>query len=157
MPLIEIPTRTSANVNAAADVNDLMTNCEYLDGEIDTLSGEIADIEDNYIPIDPYLHVHTLTPADSVAIDWTTASKYECTLNRATTTFTFTAPTYPTTLLLRLTQDGTGSRLATFPSAVKWANKTATLTTTANGIDIVNIYYDGSTYYATVLNAFQTL
>lgn len=34
MPLITIPTRTSADLNSAADINALMDNDEYLEGEI---------------------------------------------------------------------------------------------------------------------------
>ncbi len=154
MSLITIPTRSQADLVASADVNDLMSNDEYLDGKIDDF---ISSTGVTYIPIDPYLNQDNLTSADTVTLDWTVRTKAYCLLDRATTTFTFTAPTYPTTLLLVLKQDGTGSRLASFPSAVKWANGVATLTTTANAYDIVNIYYDGSTYFATVLNNFTTL
>ena len=56
-------------------------------------------------------------------------------------TFSFTNPPVTGklgTLTLILTQDGTGSRLATWPASVKWAGGTApTLTTTAAGKDIL--------------------
>jgi len=109
------------------------------------------------VTIAPYLVKTTLTPANSVAIDWTTCTKASCLLDRATTTFTFTAPTYPCALILVLTQDGTGGRVASFPVAVKWANQYATLSTAINAIDIVTIYWDGTTYFATLLNNFLTL
>lgn len=41
-----------------------------------------------------------------------------------------------------LEQDGTGSRLVTWPSNVKWRGGSApTLTTTASGIDVVTMLY----------------
>ena len=44
-----------------------------------------------------------------------------------------------------LIQDGTGSRLATWPGTVKWPAGTApTLTTTAAGSDICSFYWDGT-------------
>jgi len=49
---------------------------------------------------------------------------------------------------LVLKQDGTGSRLATWPAAVLWPDGTApTLSTGANDIDIVSFYYDGTNYF----------
>jgi hypothetical protein len=34
MALITIPTRTSSNTNASADINDLMSNDTYLEGQL---------------------------------------------------------------------------------------------------------------------------
>jgi hypothetical protein len=47
---------------------------------------------------------------------------------------------------LILTQDATGSRLLT--STMKFAGGVKTLTTSANAIDVVTIYYDGTNYLA---------
>jgi len=105
----------------------------------------------------PYLTHTVLTPADTVAIDWSTNIKAYCLLDRATTTFTFTNPTHPTTLILELVQGSGGSKTASFPATVKWLGQSATLSTTAGAIDIVNFYWDGTTYFASILNSFQTL
>lgn len=75
------------------------------------------------------------------------------TLAVATTTFTFSNPPATGklgTLTLILTQDGTGSRLVTWPASVKWAGGTVpTLTTTAAGIDIFSFMTinAGTTWY----------
>ncbi|MEO6513100.1 MAG: hypothetical protein ABIR37_00275 [Candidatus Saccharimonadales bacterium] len=56
------------------------------------------------------------------------------------TTFTFSGATASTACSfgLYLTQDGTGSRIATWPASVKWAGGTApTLSTAASSIDIL--------------------
>lgn len=52
-------------------------------------------------------------------------------------------------------QDATGSRTLSFGSAYKWAAGTApTLTTTANGIDILSFISDGSSMYGSFLKGF---
>lgn len=80
-------------------------------------------------------------------IDWTVSNKQKSTLT-GNCTFTFTAPPGPCSLVLKLIQDGTGSRLVTWPATVHWSGGTApTLTTTLNKVDIVTFYYDGTTYF----------
>jgi hypothetical protein len=70
-------------------------------------------------------------------------------------TLTFSNGT-PGTYIIKLIQDGTGSRTVTFPvSNWKWAGGSApTLTTNANKTDIVSIIYDGTTYYSTIVKGF---
>lgn len=80
-------------------------------------------------------------------IDWTQGNKQKSTLT-GNCTFTFTAPGGPASLILKLVQDATGSRTVTWPAAVHWSGGTApTLTTTANKVDIITFYYDGTTYF----------
>jgi len=80
-------------------------------------------------------------------IDWRIANKQKSTLT-GNVTFTFIAPGGPCNLVLKLVQDGTGSRRVTWPATVKWAiGIKPTLTTTPNAIDIVSFYYDGTNYY----------
>ena len=84
----------------------------------------------------------------TVNIDWTVAQKQAITLT-GTPTFTFTAPPGPTTVQLRLTQDGTGGRTVTWP-AILWVSKTApTLSPAANAVDIVSLFWNGTSYYGT--------
>lgn len=80
-------------------------------------------------------------------IDWTAGNKQKITLT-GNCTFTFTDPSGPCNLILRLIQDGTGSRTVTWPATVKWPEATApTLTTTASGEDIIALYWNGTNYY----------
>ena len=84
----------------------------------------------------------------STTIDWKLGNKFFFTFGAFNETFTFTAPSNPCNILLVLKQDGTGSRTATWPGAVKWPGGTApTLTTAANSIDIISFYYDGTNFY----------
>ena len=84
----------------------------------------------------------------TTTIDWKLGNKYKFTFGAQNDTFTFTAPSNPCSLTLILVQDGTGSRTATWPGTVKWADGSApTLTTDANAVDIVSFIYDGTNYY----------
>jgi hypothetical protein len=89
----------------------------------------------------------------SDTIDWTQGNKQKSTLT-GNVTYTFTAPSGPCSVTLKLIQDGTGSRTVTWPSSVKWSGGTApTLTTTAGKVDIISLYFDGSVYFgAATLN-----
>jgi hypothetical protein len=49
---------------------------------------------------------------------------------------------------LIITQDGSGNRLLT--STMKFAGASKTLSTAAGAIDIISLFYDGTTYYATL-------
>ena len=77
---------------------------------------------------------------------------YTGTLNTITLTgnCTFTFPTAVTgaRIILKLTQDGTGSRTVTWPAAVKWAGATApTLSTGAGKSDYFSFRcVDGTTW-----------
>lgn len=80
-------------------------------------------------------------------VDWTAGNKQRSTLT-GNCTFTFTAPSGPCNLILKLIQDGTGSRTVTWPATVKWPSGSApTLSTAASSIDIVSFYYDGTNYF----------
>jgi hypothetical protein len=51
---------------------------------------------------------------------------------------------------LIITQDSTGGRTATYPSAFKFTYGYKTLSTAAGTIDMLNVFYDGTTYYTTL-------
>ena len=51
-----------------------------------------------------------------------------------------------------LTQDATGSR--TLTSTMKFPGGYKTLTTNTNAVDILNIFYTGSTYYASLVKGY---
>jgi hypothetical protein len=70
-------------------------------------------------------------------------------------TFTMPTATSGTSFILKLIQDGTGSRTATF-TGVKWPSGTApTITTTAStGLDILSFVCINSVWYGTFVQAF---
>ncbi len=84
-------------------------------------------------------------------LDWNKGNKQKITM-AGSFTITMTAPTSGVTnLLLKVVQDGTGSRTPTLAAAsggVKWAGGAAPSWSTAiNAVDIVTCYWDGSNYY----------
>lgn len=83
-------------------------------------------------------------------LNWTLGATHKVTLT-GNCTFTFTAPIAiigNENLTLYLTQDGTGSRTATWPATVKWTGAAApTLTTTAGAVDIIAFKWDGTNYW----------
>ena len=57
-------------------------------------------------------------------------------------------------LTLIITQDGTGGRTLTMGSSFKFAGGVNTLSTAANAIDVMSIFYTGSTYIASLSTNF---
>lgn len=81
-------------------------------------------------------------------IDWTNASSQKSTLT-GSVTYTFSNGVAGGAYVLKIAT-GAGSFTATWPAAVKWAGGTApTITTTASRVDLINFYYDGTTYFGT--------
>ena len=69
-------------------------------------------------------------------------------------TFTLSNMTAGQSVSIIVTQDGTGTRTGAF-SGVKFPSGVVnSLSTGANDIDIVNIFYDGTNYYGSVLRDF---
>ena len=82
----------------------------------------------------------------SATIDWKNGNKATITLTEDVT-LSFTNPSYACNLQLKIVQDSTGGHALTLPS-IKWAGGSVpTLTTTANAIDIISFYFDGTNYY----------
>lgn len=123
---LESKTLTAPIMSAAQ-----FTTQAYFDAEVDNGNSSTAD-----------------------TITWTAGNKQKSTLTD-NCTFTFTAPSGPCNLILKLIQDGTGSRTVTWPATVKWPAGTApTLTTTAAGVDLVSFYWDGTNYFGQTALAF---
>jgi hypothetical protein len=84
----------------------------------------------------------------SQTVDWSTGNTQSYTLT-GNCTFTFANPTAGLHLTLILTQDGTGSRTATWPATVKWSNAVApVLSTVAGKVDLIGFIWDNTSYYA---------
>lgn len=85
--------------------------------------------------------------AVSSPLNFGAIQNWEMTLNN-NPTVSFSNPVIGTTYKFILTQDATGGRTVTWPSNVKWAGGVApTLSTAANAVDIVTLYYNGTNYY----------
>ena len=58
-------------------------------------------------------------------------------------------------ILIIITQDGTGSRTGAFTS-VKFPGGAPTLSTGAGDIDVISVFYDGTNYLGNIAQDFTT-
>jgi hypothetical protein len=96
------------------------------------------------------------TKSANWALDFNNGQKQSVTMGSSNT---ITGITFPGAgnYVLRVVQDATGSRVLTWPATVKAPGGKAAglvLSTTANAVDVVSIYYDGTTPWATISKAF---
>lgn len=92
------------------------------------------------------LSVQALTPGATVTIDASLGDYYTLVPNQS---FTLAAPTNPThgqRIMLRVKQDGTGSRVATYNAAFRFGSDigAAVLSTAANKVDYLGFVYDST-------------
>lgn len=67
-------------------------------------------------------------------------------------TLAISNPTAGQSFMILLKQDGSGSRTVTWWGSIKWVGAAApTLTTTASRTDIFAFFYDGTTYWGSVV------
>lgn len=81
----------------------------------------------------------------SITIDWSKGDRQLLTVS-ASTTLSYSSAVKGQTLTLRVVENATGGFSVTLPTS-KWPSGTAgTFTTTANAINLLVIYYDGTNY-----------
>ena len=97
-----------------------------------------------------YSRLVTVTDSSSTTVDWNDGNVQSLTLSTSSTTLTFDNGQAGGEYKLIVKQDGTGGRALVWPSGISWPGGTApTLTTTANGVDMVTFVYDGTKYLGT--------
>jgi hypothetical protein len=84
----------------------------------------------------------------SISPNVATGTIFNYTANNNFTFNGFTSAVAGSSAIVKITQDGTGSR--TMTSTMLFAGASKTLSTAASSVDIISVYYDGSTYYATL-------
>lgn len=97
--------------------------------------------------------INSLTSSASIAVDTDTASVHTVTLAH-NATFTLSNMDAGQSVSIIITQDGNGNRTGTFTSVKFPAGVVTSLSTGAGDIDIVNIFYDGTNYYGSILRDF---
>lgn len=104
--------------------------------------------------------VTALATSGTIAINCALGDYFTLAAAGNMTSFTFSnlpAAGKAQTIMVAITQDGTGSRIATFPSSFKWAGGAAgVLSTAANSVDVLAIttFDQGTTWRATLAKAF---
>lgn len=88
----------------------------------------------------------TVASSATPAFDASAGDIQEMQMTGNVTSSSITNATKGQRLTLILTQDGTGSRLMTWPSDLKLAGGSVTLTTTASRKDVFTFMYDGTNW-----------
>jgi len=88
----------------------------------------------------------------SITPDVSTGTIFRYTANNNFTFNSLANAVAGTSATVIITQDGTGSRLLT--STMKFAGASKTLSTAAGTIDIIGVFYDGTTYYASLTKGY---
>ncbi len=101
--------------------------------------------------------VATLTSSSTISVECDQAPFHTVTL-ATNTQFVIQELAAGQTVQIKIKQDGTGSRTASFgtgdSTAVKFAGGTPTLSTAAGSIDVVSIFNDGTDYIGNIAKAF---
>ncbi len=118
----------------------------------------IADItgNSNWHPLDQKRYLANAAATGTVTVNFKVARVHRLTMTGNITTLTLTAPLsgWAAKLRIYLVQDGTGTRLVTWPASVKWpAGVAPTLSAAANAVDIVELETvdGGSTWFGNLI------
>jgi len=146
---------------------------EHTADTLANLNAKISDatLDDSSQPRDPKAHANThesggsdainasnLFPSlynngnssNSFTINWANSKLQLLTLT-ANCTISWANATSGRALMLELKQDATGGRTVTWPASVKWEGGSApTLSTSANAIDILTFFSDGTNQFGQV-------
>ena len=136
---------------------DLKTNVDNVNDIIDffndgtgsiTVTGDQINLNKGYKE-----NINALTSATSISVDGNTASVHSVLLEHDAT-FTISNMTAGQNVSIIVTQNSTGNNTGSF-SSVKFPTGVATaLSTGANEIDVVNIFFDGTNLLGTILKDF---
>ena len=98
--------------------------------------------------------INALTSSASISVDASTAPVHTVTLAHAAT-FTISNMVAGQSIMIIITQDGTGSRTGSF-SSVKFPGGAPTLSTGTGDIDVISVFYDGTNYLGNIAQDFTT-
>lgn len=96
--------------------------------------------------------VNTSNVSGTISPDIATGTIFKYTLVGDITLDSLTNAVAGSSATIILIQDSTGSR--TLTSTMKFLGGEKTLTTSANAIDVLSVFYDGTTYYASLGQGF---
>ena len=113
-------------------------------GNLTGVSGSVATGIINYKD-----YVATITYGATITPNIALGSIQQVTLTGGVTMNAFGGtPQAGQSMVIKFIQDATGGR--TLSSTMKWAGGNKTLSTAANAVDIASVFFDGTTYYASL-------
>jgi len=120
-----------------------------------TSSGDTIDLDDIVrFNVGYKEDINALSSSASISVDATTAPVHSVTLGH-NATFTISNMVAGQSIMIIITQDGTGSRTGSFTS-VKFPGGAPTLSTGAGDIDVVSVFYDGTNYLGNIAQDYTT-
>ncbi|OGR53529.1 MAG: hypothetical protein A2049_02050 [Elusimicrobia bacterium GWA2_62_23] len=154
-PAIDVSTINAAAATPYGGVN--ITTNTFIQGNVSvgTTSAAAFDLEiANAAAF--FSEYNNGSSGTAKTLDWLNGNKQVLTLT-GNVTLTFSAPAgKAASFLLRLVQDGAGGRTVVWPAAVKWRGGVpGRLSTAANAVDIISLYYSGTNYYACASTSYQ--
>lgn len=156
-------TGSTGPIGATGPGSDIVNDTSpQLGGNLDVNGKTITSASDGDISIDPngtgkidmkaktlfekQVYFAEVNDDANTTIDWTAGLKHKKTLS-SSPELTFTAPTGPTNLVLRIVQ-GSSAYTITWPASVKWITTPSIATTSKTYI--FNFYFDGTYYYGSM-------
>ena len=127
---------------------EILANKSIVNATAITVTGDVT--AKRYLSTSPA----AITAASTTTLDLSIGNVITINLGTSVNTLNVTGAAIGT-YLIKFVQDATGSREVSFPTGWKWAGGVIpNLTNTANKIDIVTLIYDGTNYYATIVQNF---
>lgn len=94
---------------------------------------------------------HTIITPGALAVDWTAGHRQSKSLS-ANSTFTFTAPSGPANLLIKVINTSASSVTLSWPAAVKWSSTPPVHAGLKTGLYM--FFYDGTTYWGSYVQGY---
>lgn len=141
-------TRGSQSTTAATHADQAVVGLYLTAATVNQLLAEVIALETQIGAKQDLGTVLSATPT----WNWALGATAELVLGISITALTLSNPLDARFHFLKIKQDATGSRTITWPASVDWGTAAApTLSTAANKVDLITLYYDSSSakYYGT--------
>ena len=149
------PTNISSFTNDSGYITDDGNGDLTITNSTIQSSGDTIDLDDIVrFNVGYKEDINSLTSSASITVDASTAPVHTVTL-ATNATFTISNMVAGQSIMIIITQDGTGSRTGSF-SSVKFPGGAPTLSTGAGDIDVVSVFYDGTNYLGNIAQDFTT-
>lgn len=102
-------------------------------------------------PIGVHTATHTVQTPAALAVDWTAGHRQAKDI-AANSTFTFTAPSGPSNLLIKVKNTSASARTLGWPAAVKWSSSPPAHP--ASSTALYMFYYDGASYFGSYVQGY---
>ena len=138
------PISTTGNITAGTGIISAASVSGNISGNSSSNGVRVVNYKDN---------VYALSYAATITPDAANGSIQQVTLTGNVTWNAFGGtPQAGQSMVVSLTQDGTGSRLLS--STMKFAGGSKTLSTAAGSIDIISVFFDGTNYFASLTKGY---